>query len=83
MIFAYGGRAYWGADAIHAIALLTARSGPFNRINAALFRNKMLARLAYPGLRAGRNLALFLKGRPQIAARAGAAPALAQAEPER
>lgn len=66
MLFVYGGRVYWGADAIHALALLTQPSGLFNRVNAFLFRRQALARLAYPALRAGRNLALLARGKSQI-----------------
>jgi predicted DCC family thiol-disulfide oxidoreductase YuxK len=66
MAVAYGGRLYYGADAIHILALLASDSGLANRTVARLLRNKRVARAAYPLLRAGRNLGLKLLGRPQI-----------------
>lgn len=71
MVLKLDGQYYFGGDCIHALSLLTTPSGAFNRINRALFRSKAVARFAYPLLRAGRNLALFLLGRRRI----GAAPA--------
>lgn len=62
----YAGRVYYGADAIHILALLASRSGLANRAIARLLRNERLAKTAYPLLRAGRNLGLKLLGRPQI-----------------
>jgi predicted DCC family thiol-disulfide oxidoreductase YuxK len=66
MLLKLDGRYYHGADCINALALLTTPSGFFNRVNRVLFRSKMVSRLAYPALRAGRNLALKLLGREQI-----------------
>ena len=62
MVVRMKGDLYHGADAMHVIALLGSRSGWFNRLNYALFRNRAVARLAYPVLRAGRNLLLKLRG---------------------
>lgn len=68
MVLKLDGHYYFGADCIHALSLLTTASGPFNRLNRALFRSKTVARVAYPVLRAGRNLALRLLGRRRIGA---------------
>jgi predicted DCC family thiol-disulfide oxidoreductase YuxK len=57
---------YYGADAIHALALLGTRSGIFNRLNYWLFRSARLSRLVYPVLRSLRNLLLKLLGRHRI-----------------
>lgn len=57
---------YYGSDAIHALALLSSRSGLFNRLNFLIFRSKGLSRVVYPVLRAMRNLALKLLGRSRI-----------------
>jgi len=57
---------YYGADAIHALALLSTRSGIFNRLNYLLFRSPRLARVLYPLLRSLRNLLLKLLGRRKI-----------------
>ena len=57
---------YYGADAIHALALLSTRSGIFNRLNYWLFRSERLSHLVYPILRTLRNLLLKLLGRYRI-----------------
>ena len=66
MVLKLDGRYYFGGDCIHALSLLTTPSGVFNRLNRALFKSKTVARVAYPVLRAGRNLALVLLGRKRI-----------------
>lgn len=63
MVADIGGHRHGGAEALHALALLTTRSGLFNRATAALFASPTLARYAYPVLRAGRNTVLELLGR--------------------
>jgi predicted DCC family thiol-disulfide oxidoreductase YuxK len=57
---------YYGADAIHALALLGTRSGFFNRLNYWMFRSERLAKILYPVLRAGRNLLLKILGVTKI-----------------
>ncbi|AFJ02519.1 hypothetical protein Q7C_1369 [Methylophaga frappieri] len=54
---------YLGAEAMHVLALLSSRSGVFNRLNYWLFRSKWLAKILYPVLRGGRHLLLKLLGR--------------------
>ena len=66
MVLKLDGRYYFGGDCIHALSLLTTSSGIFNRLNRALFKSKRVSRLAYPLLRAGRNLALVVLGRRPI-----------------
>lgn len=66
MVLVYGGNYYHGADCIHMLAMLSSGSGAFNRLNAAVFRNRGLARTLYPVLRTGRNLLLRLLGRHRI-----------------
>jgi len=66
MVLKLDGHYYFGGDCIHALSLLTTPSGTFNRLNRALFKSKLVARIAYPVLRAGRNLALVLLGRKRI-----------------
>lgn len=62
MAMLYRGDIAHGQDCIHRMALLSTRSGPFNRLNAWLFRSRRRAALAYPVLRAMRNLTLRLLG---------------------
>lgn len=57
---------YYGADAIHALALLGSRSGWFNRLNYWAFSSKSGARLLYPLLRSLRNLLLKILGISKI-----------------
>lgn len=60
------GRLYHGDAAMTALALLTTRSGAFNRLVRALFRHPALARIVYPPMVTGRNLTLRLLGRRRI-----------------
>jgi predicted DCC family thiol-disulfide oxidoreductase YuxK len=66
MVLKLDDQLYCGADAIHALALLSTDSGIFNRLNYWLFRSAWLSRLLYPVLRALRNLLLKLLGRRKI-----------------
>jgi len=62
MVLKMGDQLYYGADAVHALALISSRSGIFNRINYWLFKSKILSTLLYPLLRFCRNILLkFLK----------------------
>jgi predicted DCC family thiol-disulfide oxidoreductase YuxK len=66
MVLKMDGQFYHGADCLHALALMSTPSSLFNRVNGALFRSRLLARAAYPLLRAGRNATLALLGRSSI-----------------
>lgn len=66
MVLKIGDRFYHGADCIHALALLSGGSSAFNRLNALIFRAPRAARLLYPVLRSGRNLALWGLGRQKL-----------------
>jgi predicted DCC family thiol-disulfide oxidoreductase YuxK len=66
MVLKMEGEIYYGADAIHALALINSRSGFFNRPNYWLFRSKRASRILYPALRCGRNLLLKLLGKTKI-----------------
>ena len=65
MVFIHGERTYWGADAIHALSLLSG-DGFFTRLCAALFQHQILARVIYPILRLGRNIAIHARGKGTI-----------------
>jgi predicted DCC family thiol-disulfide oxidoreductase YuxK len=64
----YHGRIYAGAEAVNLLALLTTPSDLANRIAATVLGRPTVARAVYPFLRAGRNVLLKLKGKPQLAA---------------
>jgi len=66
MALVMGDEVYSGGECINRLALMSTRSGLFNRINAALFSSPKFSRLAYPYLRGCRNLALKLMGKEPI-----------------
>ena len=66
MVLTLDGRSYHGDEALQRLALMSTRFGIFNRVNAWAFSNPTISRLAYPVLRAGRNLALRLLRRGRI-----------------
>ena len=57
---------YYGADAIQMLALLSSRSGVFNRLAYHVFRSKRIAGILYPILRTCRNFLLKLLRRTKI-----------------
>lgn len=66
MVLKMGGQIYYGSDAIHTLALISSRSGIFNRVNYWLFKSKTLSFLLYPVLRSCRNLLLKILGKTKI-----------------
>lgn len=66
MLVVVDGTAHAGAEAMHALALLSAPQGFLNRLQRAAMSRLWLARLLYPLLRAGRRLALCLLRVPRI-----------------
>lgn len=69
MVLKLDGKLYHGDECMNRIALLSTSSGLFNRVNHAVFRHPMLARVLYPVLRAGRNATLAVLGFQKIAAK--------------
>ena len=66
MILKMGDKLYYGADAIHALALISSRSGFLNRLNYSLFKSKNTSRFLYPILRFFRNILLKMLGKSKI-----------------
>ena len=66
MVLKMGGQLYYGADAIHALALIGSRSGIFNRMNYWMFKSRTASSLLYPVLRFFRNLLLKFLGKSKI-----------------
>lgn len=58
MVLKVGERLFYGADAIHALALMSSPSGVFNRLNHWFFRSSGRAAIFYPLLRSSRNILL-------------------------
>jgi predicted DCC family thiol-disulfide oxidoreductase YuxK len=66
MLLHLGGQDHYGADCLNRLALLSSRSTVFNRLTHAAFRSPAVSRVAYPVLRAGRNLLLRILGRRRL-----------------
>ena len=66
MILKMNDQLYYGADAIHKLALIASPSTVFNRLNIWIFRSRRRSELLYPVLRASRNFLLKLLGRTKI-----------------
>ena len=66
MVLKMGDQLYYGADAIHMLALISSRSGVFNRVNYWMFKSKTVSRFVYPLLRFCRNILLKGLGRTKI-----------------
>ena len=60
------GEIFYGPDAIHALALISSRSGFFNHLNYWMFKSKRLSHIIYPVLKFCRNLLLKILGKTKI-----------------
>lgn len=61
-----GDEVYFADRAIQTLALMSSRSGLFNRLNYYIFRSPGLSRVLYPLLATGRLILLRLLGRSLI-----------------
>ena len=66
MVVRIDGRIYYGADAIHELALRSNKKGLLNRFASFVFRSRGMARFFYPILKAMRNLLLKILGKTRI-----------------
>ena len=66
MVVKVDDRIYYGSEAIHQLATMSARDGFVNRVSRLLFRSPALARFFYPALKAVRNLLLKVLRRSRI-----------------
>lgn len=66
MVLKMGDEMYYGSDAIHALALISSRSGVFNRLNYWVFKSKRVSHIVYPMLRAGRAVLLKILRKTKI-----------------
>ena len=66
MILKMNEKFYYGADAIHKLALIASPSTEFNRFNIWIFQSRRRSELLYPVLRASRNFLLKLLRRTKI-----------------
>ena len=66
MVLIIGEKLHYGSDAMHALSLISSRSGIFNRINYWIFKSKSVSSLLYPVLRIFRNLLLKILRKTKI-----------------
>ena len=66
MVLKVGDKLYYGADAIHSLALMSTRSGIFNRLAYFFFRSEKVSALLYRVLRYCRNLLLKVLRKSKI-----------------
>ena len=60
------GEIFYGAECVNRLAMLSSRSGAFNKMNAWLFSSVTLSRICYPILKLGRALVLLMLGRGRL-----------------
>lgn len=66
IVLKIGDQFYHGADAIHTLALMSSRTGVFNRINFLIFKSRTLSSVLYPALKSGRALLLKILGKRKL-----------------
>ena len=66
MVLKMGNQLYYGSDAMHALALISSRSGLLNRVNYWIFKSKSVSSWLYPVLRLFRTLLLKMLGKAKI-----------------
>jgi len=66
MVLKMGDELYYGSDAIHALSLISSRSGVFNRLNFWIFKSKRISSVLYPVMRSGRAILLKLLRKTKI-----------------
>jgi predicted DCC family thiol-disulfide oxidoreductase YuxK len=57
---------YYGDDCVHILSMISSPVTTFNKLNGWIFRSPKRARVLYPVMKTGRNLALRLLGRRKI-----------------
>ncbi len=66
MVLKVADKLFYGSDAIHALSLMSTRSGVFNRLSFFFFRSGKVSAVLYPVLRACRNLLLKMLRKSKI-----------------
>jgi len=66
MVLIIGNEMYYGSDAIHMLAMLSTRTGFFNRLSYRVFKSKRISRVLYPIFRSSRNLLLKILRKTKI-----------------
>lgn len=66
IVVSYNNQYFYGADAVHFLALVGSHSDLFNRINVRLFKYKWVSQIFYPIFKAIRNIILFIRKTPPL-----------------
>ncbi len=66
MAATYGGKIYYGSDAVTLLSSMSSERGWLGRAIALLLRDRTRAHLLYPAMKLGRRIVLKLLGRPLI-----------------
>lgn len=66
MVLIWNDQIFHGDDCVHRLALLSSRSGVFNKLNSVIFKSPRISALLYPVLRTGRNITLQVIGRKRL-----------------
>jgi len=66
MVLIVGDQMYYGADAIHTLAIMGTRSGVLNRLAYWCFKSRAASSVVYPVLRSCRNLLLKILRKTKI-----------------
>ncbi len=66
MVLIVGDRMYYGADAIHILAIMGTRAGVVNRLAYWCFKSRAASSVVYPVLRSCRNLLLKILRKTKI-----------------
>ena len=66
LLLSIGDQHFHGAEGMKVLALMSSRSGWFNRLNYRLFGSRRVANTLYPALVAGRRALLWLLGRKPL-----------------
>ncbi len=66
MLALIGNNAFYGSEAVAALARLSSSSTLFNRLNHAVLSRSGVSRILYPLFKAARRMALTVKGKPAL-----------------
>ena len=66
LLLSIGNRYFHGVAAMNVLALMSSRSGWFNRLNYRMFRSRRMANMLYPILVSGRRALLWLLDRKPL-----------------
>jgi len=66
MVFKYGDELYFGAEAVHMLAILNRSTGFWGVVSRVFFRRPKVVKLLYPLMKAGRRVTLFVRNRKMI-----------------